>query len=426
MKKKSTGSSAPSRTRGRRVTMRIACVYLPYLPMQAIVRRAPHLAGKLFAVRDDKTAILACSRAAWNRGVRAGMSVAEARQVVPELEIRTSEPQLCNHAVGALGESLMAFSTTVDVGTPPTASDPHHSIYLRVPSGVRGATFGNKLLAMVSRQGFRGRVGIADDKFSAWAAAVVVRDHHTGENDVTAPFTQACTVVPRGGSAAFLAPLPLALLPLDEDVRGMLTATGIKTLGDFAALPPPSLRRRHDASGIDLQALARGDDPTYLSGYAPRLPIVEAVELEVGVTDFEPLTFMLRPLFDRVCERLRGRNRAAGKVSVRLYGDHPALTIAVAPPRPTLSGRTLLDETRNELRRVRPLSGPTFGVEVVLLEEAELAADELELFDTQRPESSFRLSLVPAQREPHRRTRRGALKRNRHRKTQPRRGLFDK
>ena len=406
----------------KRKPMRIACVYLPYFPVQVHVRRAPHLAGKAFVVRDHKS-VVACSRAAWDGGVRAGMSVVQARRVIPELEIRTAVKELHSEAIEALAESLLAYSTTVDTGN--LANGPHHALYLRVPTGTRGATFGNRLLAMVSRQGFRGRVGIADDRFSAWTAAVVIRDHRGQNAEANSLFTQACTVVPRGGSAAFLAPLALSFLPLDDDVRGMLTAIGLRTIGDFAALPPPSLRRRHNVTGVDFQALARGDDPTSLVPFVATAPVVEAIELETPIGATEPLGFMLRPLFDRVCERLRGRNRAVGRVEIRLHGDETKpIRIAVEPQRPTLSGRTLLDAARAELNRRPVLEHAVDAIEVRMVAEAELGSDELDLFDTRRPDSAGLSPFTSARREPLRRARRNRLKRHRHRKSQ-RLSLFD-
>jgi hypothetical protein len=66
------------------------------------------------------------------------------------------------------------------------------------------------------------------------------------------------TVVSRRGAAGFLAPHPLELLPLAEEVRHLLRAAGVHTLGQFAALPPPSVDR---PGALDYQALARGNGP---------------------------------------------------------------------------------------------------------------------------------------------------------------------
>src|SRR5690606_19078569 len=77
-------------------------------------------------------------------------------------------------------------------------------------------------------------------------------------------FHQSCTTVPRGGSAAFLAPLPLSFLPIDAEVQGMLQTCGVKTLGDFAALPPPSVSRAW--TDVDFRALARGQGTSTVRG----------------------------------------------------------------------------------------------------------------------------------------------------------------
>jgi hypothetical protein len=79
-------------------------------------------------------------------------------------------------------------------------------MYVEVPAGRRGAAFG----AQAGRGLFREfdlhvRVGIADDRFTSTVAATVAGPPG-GDGD------GAVTCVPRGGSAAFLAPQPLGLL----------------------------------------------------------------------------------------------------------------------------------------------------------------------------------------------------------------------
>src|SRR5688500_12209509 len=59
--------------------MRIACLYLPSLPLQAFLRGAPQWIGSPVAISNGK--IVACSRAAWAAGVRAGMSAPAAHEL---------------------------------------------------------------------------------------------------------------------------------------------------------------------------------------------------------------------------------------------------------------------------------------------------------------------------------------------------------
>jgi protein ImuB len=229
-----------------------------------------------------------------------------------------------------------------------------------------GKTWAEKLVAAAAAVGFQARAGVADDRFAAWAATQAV------------PRARV-RVVPSGGSAAFLAPLGLELLPLDEDVRRMLMLLGVTTLGDFAALPPPSVGRRWAQATVDAQAQARGDDRRPLRPFLPAEPVVETLELESPLTELEPLTFVLRPLAERALARLSGRARAVARLAIRLSGEGRTTEVAIAPSQPTVSARTLVDLTRAHLAE-RTLEHPVAAVELVVAEEGPAVATALELF----------------------------------------------
>ncbi len=91
--------------------MRIACVYLPSFPLQVHVRRAPHLAGKSIVVASDtdRPVVVACSRAAYERGIRAGMSVVRARTLDADCAVRAAEPTPTRQAAEAIADTLLAM-----------------------------------------------------------------------------------------------------------------------------------------------------------------------------------------------------------------------------------------------------------------------------------------------------------------------------
>jgi protein ImuB len=379
--------------------MRVACLYLPSFPLQTLIRRAPHLAARPLAIASDGCSprLLSVSRAAFDAGIRPGMSPAQARGLAPELIVRAEQSLSVSAALDALAESLMVVSPAVDVGDGST--HPHKAIFVEVPSGSRGATFGDKLLAATKRHGMQARVGIADDRFTAWVAAAVPDQFSPGENQLLR-FSQSCTTVPRGGSAVFLAPLPLSILPLDDHLRQILASLKIRTVGDFAALPPPTIARRHarwTSTGVDVHELARGASSAALSRFRPQDNVVELLELEDHATDVEPIAFVLHPVADRIADRLRGRRRAASGITVSLHSGGDAVTSWRVPlPQPTASARGLLDAVRSRLISVT-LTHPVQLVRVEVIAEGEVQADELELFAA----------------SPHRRTRRGK-RRSRH------------
>jgi len=377
--------------------MRIACIYLPSFPLQVHVRHTPHLAGTSFAVADtgERPAVAACSRLAWEQGVRPGMSITQARAIAPEVTIVPGQPELYLRTAQSLGESLLIHSVTVDIQSDAPPVPQHRSIFLHVPTGSRGSSFGAALLAHLDRQGLRGRVGIADDRFTAWVAAVMTpsesRKSEPQLDLAVSPqnpaFVQSTTTVPRGGAAAFLAPKPLELLPLSAEVRHMLHTLGIHTLGDFAALPPPSVGRRWNRDGVDYQALARGDDPSTLTGLVPYEAIVETIDCDTEISELEPLSFLLRPLIDRTCERLRGRGMAAGELTLTLVGNGTRTHVKAAPSRPTLSSQTLLDLLRAKLSE-KSLEHPVSSLHLEVTREADPEVCELDLFDHRDTEVS--------------------------------------
>lgn len=415
--------------------MRIACLYLPSFPLQAHVRQAPHLVGAPVVVADSGlqgSTVVACSRAAWEEGIRPGMATATARAILPGLCVLTAEPELYENALAAVIDSAMSLCEAVDLGSPAERTGTHRVLYLRVPARMRGDAFGQRVLAQLARQGFRGRVGVADDRFTAHVAAVTVT--RPGglsrlDDDARSPvFHQSCTTVPRGGSAAFLAPLPLSFLPIDPDVQGMLQTCGVKTLGDFAALPPPSVSRGW--SGVDFRALARGQGPSVVRGLT-RAAILErrvaeqvvlppagaeaieaidgampeagepatAVEAdqEIGhasqelgdavacacatceTIGAEAWSSALHTLCDRIGHRLDGRERVAARLVARLRGaDGAFAAFDVVPERPTASTRELLAAL---LVQSQAIEGTAWtSIELAVTQERELQERELALF----------------------------------------------
>jgi nucleotidyltransferase/DNA polymerase involved in DNA repair len=307
--------------------MRIACIHIPQFALQSATRTDPALRGAAVAVVSGvepgreaagvlhAPIVLACSRAAWGRGVRIGMTATAARGLAPDIEIVTANPANERETVRAIADALLGVSPTVDAGGRVGAGGAHLAMYAEVPAKTRGAAFGERLLELVDELGLTARIGIADDRFTAWVAAA-----HGGAEE------RGVIAVPRGGSAAFLAPRPLSLLAISPEVQHMLEALGVRTLGEFAALPAPSVARPLEA---DYQALARGESDARLRPYTPEAPIREEVAVSadnvLDLQDLLPANEQSRGLSfaaavalvsRRIGLRLAGRGRAAVRLEI--------------------------------------------------------------------------------------------------------------
>lgn len=380
--------------------MRIACVHIPQFALQTLTRVDPSLRGAAVAVvgsgsgvpaelvSDDRSArgsgpitsrgstltgtaasgaararvaalytpvVHAVSRAAWALGVRLGMTATAANTIAPaELRVVTTDPQLERETVRAIADALLGATSVVDVGGRAGANGPHLAMYCEVPTKTRGAAFGDRLVELLSALGLTARIGIADDRFTAWVAAAHGMPGEEG----------GVLAVPRGGSAAFLSPRPLSLLAITLEVQHMLESLGVRTLGEFAGLPAPSVTRPLEA---DYQALARGESGQSLRAYAPEAPIREDIVISAVVADAAgrgvSTSAAVALLAERIAVRLAGRARGAARLEVTISSasgekivpitpgvtsrsEHPTPLSALATP--SIIGRRVI-ETADEL-----------------------------------------------------------------------------
>jgi nucleotidyltransferase/DNA polymerase involved in DNA repair len=103
--------------------------------------------------------------------------------------------------------------------------------------------------------------------------------------------------------------MPVARLPLDAGTADTLHALGIRTAGELAALPLPSVADRFGRPGIAVWRLARGEDEAYVAPRTPPEPMREAIEFPDPVGD----EFTLRGALAVLIERLVGHPRRAGR-----------------------------------------------------------------------------------------------------------------
>ncbi len=409
--------------------MRIACIHIPQFALQSATRLDPSLRGAPVAIvggseprppgglalapgRERSGAlhspvVVACSRAAWGLGVRLGMTAAAARAMGGGVRIVAAEAAVERETVRAIADSLLAATPIVDVGGRVGAGGAHLAMYTEVPAKLRGHSYGERVIALLDELGVTGRVGIADDRFTAWVAAA-----HLGGDD------GGVIAVPRGGSAAFLSPRPLALLAIAPEVQHMLEALGVRTLGEFAALPAPSVARPLEA---DYQGLARGEGGAGLRAYVPDAAIREDVVTTAGLLEGAGLVSgpaAVALVARRIALRLAGRGRLATQLEIAVGERELVIDLPAAAGAEVLA-RVLapaLNELPNGAQRLRVV----VAGEVSAGDQHELAPAPLAMpidpiamvLSTPGSASLHSWALqAPTRREPHRRTRRGKQRR---------------
>ena len=229
---------------------------------------------------------------------------------------------------------------------------------------------GEGALARTLRQaaeeaGFRHvRVGVADTAVTADAAAVVA-----GESGVL--------IVAPGASREFLAPLPVSLLPLSDELIETFRALGLRNMGDIGARDVSELEARFGPDGVCAHRLAQGIDGRMFQAFDAGETPEAALQLDPPVDTLEPLLFVLRHLLARTCVELANHGLCAARLELDLRGQAGTETGVAVPARPTRQERLLYDLCRAALERATGTGGRlTTPVEEVVLRVARSAAPD--------------------------------------------------
>lgn len=199
--------------------------------------------------------------------------------------------------------------------------------------------------------------------------------------------------IPLGGDARYLARAPLALVPMDDEMRDTLAALGMRDAGAFAALEAEDVERRWGDLGLAAWRLARGEDER--RPVLARLGPPRTVDAELASTPtMEPVLFLVRAALDTLASALGADGRAAAVVSITLTLDDArsaipqagarahTVTREIRIPRPTARAAHLFDHCRALLERW-PLTAPACGVRVSITATAPLAGEQGDLLATE-------------------------------------------
>jgi hypothetical protein len=370
--------------------MRLLHLLWPHLPLRLAAARstddrrsASSLPGPLVLGGQPWTAgtVLDASREARSLGVRRGMPLGTAHRLCPEATFLDPAPDADREAVEAAFERLAAFSPglagTSDIADPSFGRievqvdglaalwGPDEALVARLVEAVRDVLPGSPL------------AGIAGTRFGATIAAAYARP--------ASPSVPL--VVPTGGEAAFLAPLPSALLTPDLDVRARLRRFGLREIGAVANLPRSALVARFGIEGELVHARARGEeiDPFRPRRAPERLRLALPIDPPVG--DLEALRFVLHRVAVALGEQLTARGAATGRAELRLTLDRTFAT-GEAPgriafeqrfPEPTAEGEAIERLFLVRLERTPP-DAPVERLELELLDVAPAAGQQLALF----------------------------------------------
>ncbi|HXH42053.1 MAG TPA: DNA polymerase Y family protein [Thermoanaerobaculia bacterium] len=357
---------------------RLACFYVPMFPLAARLRSEPDLLNEAVGIVEgngNNAHIVAATRRARTKGIHPGLTLTQARSLLPKLIARGRDSECERTAQESLLEVAETFSPRVEdagegvvfldvtgmerhfddgsresgVGSrseetadssdtrPPTPDSPEFRL-------ARAALRACNAISLPSR------VGIAASKLAARVAAELPKSP---------------TVVAPGQEATFLAPLPLTRLSPELEAAAMLQRFGLSSIGDLARLPESEIASRLGEVGRELHWAARGIDPRPLMPRPLPPEFREGMELEWPLVALEPFLFIANAALDRLSKRMEIQGFACKRLEMTLTLDPDGYDArGIDLPAPTRDVKTMLTLMRLDLEKTPP-GAPVAGFSFV-------------------------------------------------------------
>ncbi|MDP8223101.1 MAG: DNA polymerase Y family protein [Candidatus Lernaella stagnicola] len=343
---------------------RLACVNLPELPLQLLLREHPEWRGLPAAVvaHDRPQGVIRfVSREARARGILPGMSFAQGLSLTVDLRAAVMPAENVREGVTDIARRLRRFSPLVEA----SGDDP--GLFWLDAAGLnplyRSASQWGRLLAeAVADAGFTATVVIGYRRFAAYAVAKAA--------DEMLVFRSAAE------EDEAMRRVPLDRLALSPKLRDTLARLGVQTVGDFVRLPAAGLRRRFGGEAKELHELATDESYAPLRAETPREPVRRLVQFEPPDENAMRLLFVIKRHLHPLLNELARRGRALAELELQFtLEDREPRTDVIRPAEPTLREALIADLIRLRLEG-DPLAAP---VSDILLLGRDAVADEKQL-----------------------------------------------
>ncbi|MGX1617392.1 DNA polymerase Y family protein [Micromonospora chalcea] len=245
--------------------------------------------------------VVACSERARAEGIRRGLRRREAQGRCPHLTVVDHDPGRDARAfepVVAAVEEVVAGVEVIRPGACATAA--------RGPSRYLGGeeAAAERIVEHVAQScAVESQAGIADGVFAAGLAA--------REGRIVAP----------GGTREFLAGRPVEALGRPA-LADLLRRLGVRTLGDFAALPAGDVLARFGFDGALAHRLAGGRDDRPLAVRQPPADLVVTADYDEPVDRVDAAAFAARTLAELLHERLAAYGLACTRLGIEAVTAH--------------------------------------------------------------------------------------------------------
>ncbi len=340
---------------------RMACINLPALPLQILLRDCPDWRNGPAAVvdRDKPSGVLQwVNEAARNRRVLPGMRYAAALSLAGDLRAGETPPGRVQEEVDRLTQRLWRFTPHVE----PASGE--CGVFWLNASGLERlypslSDWATSLYKALHSEGYEAAVAVGFSRFGVYAAAKAGRG-------VTV-FRDAAH------ERRAVRRVSMDRLDLDPSLHQLLYKLRVRTLGEFIDLPAAGVRKRLGAEAHALHRMAHGGAWNPLQPLAIPEPAELSTDLDYPETNHERLLAVLGPMLRKLLDTLAQRHEVLELLYLRMRLDDSDLREErIAPASPTNDAKQLTLLLR---LRVESLALPSGVVELSLRAEGQATAE---------------------------------------------------
>ena len=347
-----------------------ACILLPQLALDAVLRRLPDPAAPLALVGGSAQlrTLHAVNAAAAAAGLRAGMRLTAAHALLPDFAMIDYNPQAEVHWQRFLAAWAYRHSSLVSAQWPDCIV-----LEVRASFGLLGPwpRIEARLREELAALGFTHRIAMAPTPRAA---------------RVLAGLRDGLAVDHPAAMHELLDRVPVRRALLPDDAGERLHRMGIRDLRAVRALPTDSVRRRFGLPLLEhLDRLyGSADDP--LAYYAPPDHFDSRIELECEVESHTALLFPLRRMIGDLCTSLSIRDGGVQRFVLRLEHEAAHTDVEVGLLAPEREPSMLFELTRSRLERVQ-LDRPVVALRLLARELPPFVPATRDLFDVRMQQS---------------------------------------
>jgi protein ImuB len=337
------------------MSKRFVSIWFRHLATDWFALRQPHLKKLAFVLRKSsqgRMTITATNRIAEEKGILAGMVLADARAILPDLEVHDDKPDLADRLLHRLAAWCIRFTPVVAIDLPDGL--------LFDATGCSHLWGGdlhyvNDIVKKLTARGYDVRAAMAGTVGAAWGLARFGKESPLSVEDHV--------------SLNALMLLPPEALRLEAVVIQRLHKLGLHQIRQVITLPRSSLLRRFGSSFLHQLDKALGTEIETLIPVEPPEPFQERLPCLDPITTLTGIEIALRELLEALCRRLQQEQKGLRTAIFKGYRvDGKLEHVRITTNRPSHHVDHLFKLFEIKL----PTIEPALGIELFVLDASKV------------------------------------------------------